>query len=1043
MRRLALLVALASLAAAPPQRPTAEQKRRFADALALLEKAESLHKAGRHADALPLLRKVHESDLDLFGPLDFQTADTLALTASVHAALGRFDDAAGCFLKRGAAMSRLYGAGHWRHREAEEARRDALRLRDATPEARAGGKKAFEAQAKFGAMARAGDFEDALAPLREAQKLTRALYGEKSAKYARLLANEGVALRNLADHAGARKAYDAALAVLRPALGEVHPDTLNVLNNLAAVLHFQGHTDDAMRLMLHVLRAREADEGRTAEWAMAADNLGVMALKGGQAREALKFMLHAIEVRRRLLGPGHAAVGDSLVNLSAAYTALADRRSSLQAASDAVEVYREALGPRHPKYAQALMNLGASLASAQEYDEAGDVLKKALVLCRAVHGKRHPQTAAALELVALWHADRGGLTEARPLFEEARAIRKAVFGTRSPEYASTVQFLASVEWGEGRRAEAEKLAREAMAVFRRVPGDPRLCHSLTFLAGCSLALKKPDDARRFADESISLARRRLDLAATVQAEQQQLEALEEVGLYLHMRLSVPEDDAAAGHAHLLGWKGAVFAGQQHRRRMARLAQAGGEAARIGEELGGLTRRLAALALAGDVDAEAGELAKRRMTLEAALAERNAPPPPNRPVPSAAVAARLPDGAVLLDWLVQHRFLPDAPPGAPRWQARINVWVLRRGVAPVRVDLGLAGEAERLIDGWRQDLEAGRTGAGGRVAERLWTPLRKHVAGAKMLLVSPDGPLTRLPWAALPGSKAGTALIEEVPVVMVPAPSRLEDTPPRPGRVLAAVGGVDFGIGGRWPALPAAGPEAEAAARRFKAAFPDGRVETLSGTRAGREAVRAALAKASHAHFATHGYFLAPERERPLGRGGWHWLADWNPGLRSGLVLSGANRPGSDGGHILTALEAAEMDLSGLDLAVLSACQTGLGKEAGGEGMLGLQRAFQVAGCRSVVSSLWSVNDAATGVLMRRFYSHLWEKKLSKAEALRQAQLDVMRHPEWVEAEVKRLGAMPGLRGVGKAAERVPAGGKAERISPPAWWAAWQLSGAWL
>src|SRR5205085_6374999 len=95
-----------------------------------------------------------------------------------------------------------------------------------------------------------------------------------------------------------------------------------------------------------------------------------------------------------------------------------------------------------------------------------------------------------------------------------------------------------------------------------------------------------------------------------------------------------------------------------------------------------------------------------------------------------------------------------------------------------------------------------------------------------------------------------------------------------------------------------------------------------------------------------------------GRGG---VIGFHPGLLSGLALAGANRgveseaaslqAGDDG--ILTALEVAELDLGDTDLVVLSACETGLGQEAGGEGLLGLQRAFQVAGARSVVASLWN------------------------------------------------------------------------------------------
>jgi CHAT domain-containing protein len=139
---------------------------------------------------------------------------------------------------------------------------------------------------------------------------------------------------------------------------------------------------------------------------------------------------------------------------------------------------------------------------------------------------------------------------------------------------------------------------------------------------------------------------------------------------------------------------------------------------------------------------------------------------------------------------------------------------------------------------------------------------------------------------------------------------------------------------------------------------------------------------------------------------------------------------------------------------LSACDTGLGKVAAGEGVLGLQRAFQGAEVRTLVTSLWSVNDAATSVLMEEFYNNLWRKKLPKLESLRQAQLTVLRHPELVEKqrdELRGLLAKRGVadtelaqRGLGKEAVALPNGGRIEpgtpRHSHPVYWAAFVLSG---
>jgi CHAT domain-containing protein len=95
---------------------------------------------------------------------------------------------------------------------------------------------------------------------------------------------------------------------------------------------------------------------------------------------------------------------------------------------------------------------------------------------------------------------------------------------------------------------------------------------------------------------------------------------------------------------------------------------------------------------------------------------------------------------------------------------------------------------------------------------------------------------------------------------------------------------------------------------------------------------------------------------------------------------------------LTAEGIAGLRLSDMELAVLSACDTGIGTEVSGEGVFGLQRAFHLAGCRTVAASLWKVNDTATQSLMAAFYHHLWSgpADVTPAKALRAAQLELSR-----------------------------------------------------
>jgi CHAT domain-containing protein len=141
------------------------------------------------------------------------------------------------------------------------------------------------------------------------------------------------------------------------------------------------------------------------------------------------------------------------------------------------------------------------------------------------------------------------------------------------------------------------------------------------------------------------------------------------------------------------------------------------------------------------------------------------------------------------------------------------------------------------------------------------------------------------------------------------------------------------------------------------------------------ATGADLSKYRYVHFATHGYL---DSERPD---------------LSAIVLSLVDREGKPQDGFLRTHEIYNLNLPA-ELVVLSACQTGLGKDIKGEGLVGLTRGFMYAGARRVVVSLWNVNDKATAELMQHFYRGMLRENLTPAAALRKAQTQLAQQKQW-------------------------------------------------
>ena len=440
-------------------------------------------------------------------------------------------------------------------------------------------------------------------------------------------------------------------------------------------------------------------------------------------------------------------------------------------------------------------------------------------------------------------------------------------------------------------------------------------------------------------------------------------------------------------------------------------------------------------------------------------------------PFTDLADHLPDRAIFIDL---YRYW-DWNPKTRQWDdVHYAAFVLRRGRSVRRVELGEGASIEKDLKEWVRDIGKGfASDAAGRLRKSVWEPITKALGDdVDTVYICPDGDLAAMPWSALPGQKAGRVLLEDYAFATVPSGLFLLEqlTRPTPAErdpgVLLAVGGVHYDRDGTpadkagkpWPFLTATDKERAAVAAQAGKLFHASEIIDRTGTDADVAHLLKDMPKARSAHLATHGFFAAKdtqEREHlfrpddfafgitPLGgRLDRRGAAARNPLTQSALVLAGANQPTDADTGLLTGEAIAGLDLDKMDLAVLSACQTGLGEQYNGEGVFGLQRAFHIAGAKNVVASLWSVDDDATAALMNLFYYHLWEKNEPPLEALHHAQLELYRNPRALSGLAKGRGAADWDDAV-KVVTKPTSDPKAAPQHPAAVrdWAAFVLSGA--
>ncbi len=1010
------------------------QRERLAEADGLIPRAKQLSAARRYGEAVDLASRVLAIRKDVLGPRNTDTMKSMIDVAALLQAKGDYAGARPLFEETLAIRKEVLGPRHPHTATSMnylatlfQATGNYARARPLFEEALAIRKEALGPRHPSTARSMndlatllhdKGDYAAARPLLEEALAIGKEVLGPKHPNTVASMNNLANLLIEQGDYARATSLTEQALAISKDVLGPKHPFTAHSMINLALLLQARADYVGARPLFEEALAIRKEVLGpKHPDTAVSMTALGCLLYDLGDYARARPLFEEALAISKEVKGPRHPDTADVINELACLLVKQNNYAGARPLFEEALAICKEKRGPKHVATARCMNGLASLLQVQRDYAGARSVFEQSLAILQEVEGPRHPNTLTAMNNLANLLLDHRDYDRARPLLEQSLAICKEVQGPRHPETATKLLNLSGLLYLQGKNDEASHLEENAVEIVQQ---------------NLELAAATQSERQQML-MTISL-RIHLDM--------------------LLSEASGTSMPVGRLYGYVLASKGAVTERQIRSREWHRRLKPGAVGADDYTELRSIVQRLANLALnspgLNSSQARSEEMASlttRKDQLEARLAAANpdfrALRASLRPTPE-HIQKLLPQSSALVDfWAYSHAGSDSNGSRAFKQEIHLLAFVVRADRPVTMIRLGPIEPILRTVQTWRgwilntervQGDDPGR-----RLKDLVWTPLEPHLDGVGTILISPDLPLDRMPLGALPGKKPGTYLIEEHAIALVPVPRLLasargaelgSDGSSRRNelnRSLLAIGDVDYGAEPGWPAasgtfrsaavrsrdglfnveeLKATRAEIEAISSSFEKHFRPARPDILAGAAATEEAFRQAAPKHRYLHLATHGYFAPPQLRSalapsnananplaldPLGGAG---LVGYNPGLLSGLMLAGANRHGSDPGKddgILTALEVAELDLSGVELAVLSACETGLGEVVvGGEGLLGLQRAFQVAGAHSVVASLWSVGDDTTRDLMTRFYCNLWQKRLTPIEALRGAQLEMIK-----------------------------------------------------
>ena len=737
-------------------------------------------------------------------------------------------------------------------------------------------------------------------------------------------------------------------------------------------------------------------------------NIGVTEGALGEWQSAIGHYREAQRLAHEL-GDG-GLEGHVLRNMGVAYLQAGDTDTAFTLVSQSLALLRAAGDKRLEAITlDAMANLEVRRGDPAKAIEYG---AQSMALWTALGDKR--QQAQSLVIQGVAYADAGRTAEAQATLSRALDLATAVEDRRWK--GDALVSLARVSLDAGDSVKAAEMAGKAVEEFRAVGDRAFEARSLETLARAEKARGRLDEARRRIEESLKVSEE-----TRRGAESQQLRAAfsatrqDAYGFYIDLLMQSKESESLAFETSERA---------RARSLLEMLASSGtdireGVDAKLVERERDLSNLLNAkgarlLPLLASKSPQAAALTDEIRNLEAEYQDVQAAIRKSSPKYAALTQPRVLTAEEIRNSLLdQDTVLLEYSLG----EQRSYLWTISRsGLRSYELPARRAIEdqsrrLEQLLAARAADVAV--EGAARELSAMVIEKAAAALAGKRLLIVA-DGELQRIPFSILPDRPSGEAMIAGHEIVMTPSASALaalrsqvagrkrapksvavfadpvfdaSDARMRGGSAaavqpggeaarllehVAETSGSQAGTGLRIARLPFTSEEADGIARLA----PRGSVLKATGFEASRAtALNANLGEYRFLHFATHGYL---DTERPA---------------LSALVLSQIDSEGRpvDGFVRVNDIYNARI---GADLVSLSACQTGLGKDVRGEGLMGLTRAFLYAGAPRVVVSLWNVNDRATAALMTSFYERMLRRGERPSQALREAQLDLRKDKRW-------------------------------------------------